>query len=166
MEWPNPDWDNSQFLGSSDSVPAVPFTGTILMTVVNGQERASVQRRVATIKETICRLALEEISEGVRADRLRTLLRELKVLEGALQATIDPRVESMYLELADLGDRWDMSETQRLTAQAQLLWSVVAIKRRETSLLASGRLVKALLSQATAVAPKKHHAMPQRFGLD
>lgn len=81
-------------------------------------------------------------------------------------ATIDPRVESLYCELADLDARRDMTEAQKTTARTQLLWSVVVIKRGQTSLLANGGLVNALLSQAAPVAPKKYSSTPQRFGLD
>jgi hypothetical protein len=56
------------------------------MSQVNGYKRTSIERRVESLKQSIYTLALEEISEGVRADRLRSLFKELRELEAALRS--------------------------------------------------------------------------------
>jgi hypothetical protein len=79
---------------------------------------------------------------------------------------LDPRIETLYAELAELDDRWDMSDAQKTTARTQLLWSVVVIKRRQTSLLADGKFVNALLTEAAGGAPREYRRTRQRFRND
>ena len=57
------------------------------MSLVDAHERDSVTRRIARLRDSIYRLALEEIPEGMRTDRLRKLVSELHQLEDLLRAT-------------------------------------------------------------------------------
>ena len=55
------------------------------MKAILEQERDSAQRGIAAVKYAIYELALEEISEGVRTERLRALVKELHQLQAALK---------------------------------------------------------------------------------
>jgi hypothetical protein len=81
-------------------------------------------------------------------------------------AAIDPRIESFYGLLADLDDRWDLSDSQKMTARAELLWSAVILKRRQTSLLADGQLLHYLELQVKRTEPSLPPKQRQRYGLD
>lgn len=55
-------------------------------------ERASVDRRIALLREYICTLGLEDLSPGERARNMRSALSELRQLEG-IMAPSDSELE-------------------------------------------------------------------------
>lgn len=56
-----------------------------MVALVAAFARASIEEQIGNLKEQIYRLALEEISEGVRAQRLRSLVNKLHEIQASAE---------------------------------------------------------------------------------
>jgi hypothetical protein len=58
----------------------------IFMSTISAHERASVERRIRQLKDDLYRLALAEMPEGARVEKLRKLMAEIRGLESSTKS--------------------------------------------------------------------------------